>query len=216
MQLLGRHAGFIAANATLARPDQILCLVPEMPFTLDRDGGVIDVLAERLTQRVHAVIVASEGVALGPAAALFVGLAICGFDESLSDADGLGLLREVGLVPFTFIVGLRRGRRFSPGSGEAAPSPWRSRLRSWSPSPACVRSSPRCSTSRLPIAPACSPGARRTRRRAGRERSSHDGRPGGGLLVGLPSDLPGLGGSHLRCVLAEAPQGQSRRLHGVV
>ena len=45
---MGRHAGFIAANATLARPDVNLCLVPEVPFTLEGHGGVIDLLAERL------------------------------------------------------------------------------------------------------------------------------------------------------------------------
>ena len=48
VKLMGRHAGFIAANATLARPDVNLCLVPEVPFTLDGEGGVIDVLADRL------------------------------------------------------------------------------------------------------------------------------------------------------------------------
>ena len=57
---MGRHAGFIAANATLARPDVNLCLVPEV-FTLDGDGGLVDVLAERLARRRHAVVVVAEG-----------------------------------------------------------------------------------------------------------------------------------------------------------
>ena len=61
VKLMGRHSGFIAANATLARPDVNLCLVPEVPFTLDGEGGVIDVLAERLTRRHHAVVVVAEG-----------------------------------------------------------------------------------------------------------------------------------------------------------
>ena len=61
VKLMGRHAGFIAANATLARPDVNLCLVPEVPFTLDGDGGLLDVLAERLTRRHHAVVVVAEG-----------------------------------------------------------------------------------------------------------------------------------------------------------
>ena len=63
VKLMGRHAGFIAANATLARPDVNLCLVPEVPFTLDGDGGVLDLLEVRLTQRGHAVIVVAEGAA---------------------------------------------------------------------------------------------------------------------------------------------------------
>jgi 6-phosphofructokinase 1 len=61
VKLMGRHAGFIAANATLARPDVNLCLVPEVPFTLGGRGGVIDLLAERLRRRRHAVVVVAEG-----------------------------------------------------------------------------------------------------------------------------------------------------------
>ena len=61
VKLMGRHAGFIAAHATLARPDVNLCLIPEVPFTLDGSGGVLDVLAERLTRRRHAVVVVAEG-----------------------------------------------------------------------------------------------------------------------------------------------------------
>ncbi len=61
VKLMGRHSGFIAANATLARPDVNLCLIPEVPFTLDGDGGVLDVLAGRLKQRHHAVVVVAEG-----------------------------------------------------------------------------------------------------------------------------------------------------------
>jgi 6-phosphofructokinase 1 len=61
VKLMGRHSGFIAANATLARPDVNLCLVPEVPFTLDGEGGVVDVLAERLARRHHAVVVVAEG-----------------------------------------------------------------------------------------------------------------------------------------------------------
>ena len=61
VKLMGRHAGFIAANATLARPDVNVCLVPEVPFTLDGEGGLLDVLVARLTRRRHAVIVVAEG-----------------------------------------------------------------------------------------------------------------------------------------------------------
>jgi 6-phosphofructokinase 1 len=61
VKLMGRHCGFIAAHATLARPDVNLCLIPEVPFTLDGEGGVLDVLADRLARRRHAVVVVAEG-----------------------------------------------------------------------------------------------------------------------------------------------------------
>ena len=56
-----------------------------------------------------------KGVAIGPAAALFVGLAVGAIDEALSGADGLGLLRELGLVLFTYTVGLASGPTFVAG-----------------------------------------------------------------------------------------------------
>ena len=34
VKLMGRHSGFIAANATLANADVNFCLVPEVPFSL--------------------------------------------------------------------------------------------------------------------------------------------------------------------------------------
>ena len=57
----------------------------------------------------------ARGVALGPAAALFVGLAIGAIDESLSGAPGLALLRELGLVLFTYTIGLASGPTFVNG-----------------------------------------------------------------------------------------------------
>jgi 6-phosphofructokinase 1 len=58
VKLMGRHAGFIAAYATLANGDVNFCLVPEVPFTMD---GFLKVLEERLARRGHAVVVAAEG-----------------------------------------------------------------------------------------------------------------------------------------------------------
>jgi 6-phosphofructokinase 1 len=58
VKLMGRHAGFIAAYATLANSDVNFCLVPEVPFTMD---GFLEALEERVTKRGHAVVVAAEG-----------------------------------------------------------------------------------------------------------------------------------------------------------
>ena len=58
---MGRHAGFIAAHAALARPDVNLCLVPEVPFTLDGNGGIWTCSRSGSTRRRHAVVVVAEG-----------------------------------------------------------------------------------------------------------------------------------------------------------
>ena len=58
VKLMGRHAGFIAAAATVASQDVNFCLVPEQPFELD---GLLDALERRLENKEHAVIVVAEG-----------------------------------------------------------------------------------------------------------------------------------------------------------
>ncbi len=61
VKLMGRHAGFIAAHATLASSDVNFCLIPERPFTLDGEGGLLHALERRLAAKHHAVIVVAEG-----------------------------------------------------------------------------------------------------------------------------------------------------------
>jgi len=58
VKLMGRESGFIAAYATLANADVNICLVPEVPFTLE---GLMSEIEERLERRGHMVIVAAEG-----------------------------------------------------------------------------------------------------------------------------------------------------------
>ncbi len=61
VKLMGRHAGFIAAAATVASSDVNICLVPEVPFALEGPGGLLAAIVERLRTRRHAVIVVAEG-----------------------------------------------------------------------------------------------------------------------------------------------------------
>ena len=61
VKLMGRDAGFIAANATMASSDVNVCLVPEVPFRLDGPNGVLAYLERRLVRRGHAVLVVAEG-----------------------------------------------------------------------------------------------------------------------------------------------------------
>jgi 6-phosphofructokinase 1 len=61
VKLMGRDSGFIAAGATLASNDVNFCLVPEVPFTLEGEGGFLDVLEKRLDNKRHAVVAVAEG-----------------------------------------------------------------------------------------------------------------------------------------------------------
>lgn len=61
VKLMGRHSGFIAAHAALASGDVNFCLVPEVPFTLEGEAGLLRCLERRLEERRHAVVVVAEG-----------------------------------------------------------------------------------------------------------------------------------------------------------
>ena len=58
VKLMGRDSGFIAAYSALVNNQVNFCLVPEVPFTLER---FLSALQERLERRSHAVIVVAEG-----------------------------------------------------------------------------------------------------------------------------------------------------------
>jgi 6-phosphofructokinase 1 len=58
VKLMGRDSGFIAAYSVLADSQVNFCLVPEVPFTLER---LLAELTRRLEGRGHAVIVVAEG-----------------------------------------------------------------------------------------------------------------------------------------------------------
>jgi 6-phosphofructokinase 1 len=61
VKLMGRHAGFIAAAATVASQDVNFCLVPEVPFALHGKGGLLAALERRLARKGHSVLVVAEG-----------------------------------------------------------------------------------------------------------------------------------------------------------
>ena len=61
VKLMGRHAGFIAAAATVASQEVNFCLVPEVPFALSGPGGLLAALERRLERKSHAVVVVAEG-----------------------------------------------------------------------------------------------------------------------------------------------------------
>lgn len=61
VKLMGRESGFIAARAALALKEVNFVLIPEAPFVLEGEGGLLPALEDRLKSRGHAVIVAAEG-----------------------------------------------------------------------------------------------------------------------------------------------------------
>ena len=86
VKLMGRHSGFIAAHATLASSDVNFCLVPEVPFTLEGRGGLLDALERRLAHKPHAVVVVAEGA----------GQDLLGTAAAERDASGNLRLRDIG------------------------------------------------------------------------------------------------------------------------
>lgn len=61
VKLMGRNAGFIAAEATKSCGDVNFCLIPEAKFPLYGEGGLLEVLQQRILDRHHALIAVAEG-----------------------------------------------------------------------------------------------------------------------------------------------------------
>ena len=61
VKLMGRHSGFIACYAALANHEVDFVLVPEVPFKLEGDNGLLCHLRRRVRDQGHAVVVVAEG-----------------------------------------------------------------------------------------------------------------------------------------------------------
>jgi 6-phosphofructokinase 1 len=86
VKLMGRDAGFIAAEATKASGDVNFCLVPEAEFPLDGENGLIAALERRIRERGHALIAVAEGA----------GTHLLGESDE-RDASGNLLHKDIGL-----------------------------------------------------------------------------------------------------------------------
>ncbi len=87
VKLMGRHAGFIAGGATVASQDVNFCLIPEVPFALDGERGLLAAVERRILQRAHAVIVVAEGA----------GQDLLEPDGQTRDASGNVKFKDIGL-----------------------------------------------------------------------------------------------------------------------
>src|SRR5215472_4840636 len=61
VKLMGRHAGFLTAEATVASQDVNFTLIPELPFQLEGECGFLSALERRILNRGHGVIAVAEG-----------------------------------------------------------------------------------------------------------------------------------------------------------
>ncbi len=61
VKLMGRHAGLIAAGATVVNQEVDFTLVPEIPFPLTGEDGFLPALEKRMKNHSHAVVVVAEG-----------------------------------------------------------------------------------------------------------------------------------------------------------
>jgi len=61
VNLMGRHSGFIAAHAAIAARGVDVCLVPEVPFTLEGDDGLLNYIEARVAEKGSCVVVVAEG-----------------------------------------------------------------------------------------------------------------------------------------------------------
>ena len=87
VKLMGRHAGFLTAEATVASQDVNFTLIPEVPFRLEGEGGFLAALERRVVKRAHAVIAVAEGS----------GQQLLGNAGNERDASGNVRLRDIGL-----------------------------------------------------------------------------------------------------------------------
>jgi 6-phosphofructokinase 1 len=83
VKLMGRHAGFITAGATVASQDVNFALIPEVPFSLEKFLGA---LKRRMVAKSHAVIAVAEGA----------GQDLLAADGSQRDASGNVKLKDIG------------------------------------------------------------------------------------------------------------------------
>lgn len=61
VKIMGRQSGQIAASAALAQRDVNYVLIPEVPFDLEGERGLLASLEMRLRERGHCVILVAEG-----------------------------------------------------------------------------------------------------------------------------------------------------------
>ena len=102
VKLMGRHAGFIAAGASVVSQEVNFTLVPEIAFPLEGEGGFLMALERRMRARHHAVVVVAEGA----------GQHLFAATEQQRDASGNLLSEDIGRLLGNRIKGYFAERDF--------------------------------------------------------------------------------------------------------
>ena len=84
---MGRHSGFIVCYASLAKSDANYVLIPEVPFSLEGENGLLCHVRRRIERSGHAVIVVAEGA----------GQDLIGKASNETDASGNVRLTDIGM-----------------------------------------------------------------------------------------------------------------------
>ncbi len=89
VKLMGRDSGFIASYASIANSVVNVCLIPEVPFSLGGENGLLQALERRFDMKKdHAVIVVAEGA----------GQNLFEKSQEIKDASGNILKHDIGLL----------------------------------------------------------------------------------------------------------------------
>jgi len=86
VKVMGRDSGFIAAFTALADNSVNYVLIPEIPFRLEGEKGLLKHLERRLTGRGHAVVIVAEGA----------GQELVHADAGATDASGNARFGDIG------------------------------------------------------------------------------------------------------------------------
>ena len=93
VKLMGRHSGFIACYAALAKNDADFVLIPEVPFRMDGENGFLASLRRLVQQQGHAVVVLAEG-----AGQHLPHDVVRSAGNATTDASGNQRLRDIGVL----------------------------------------------------------------------------------------------------------------------
>ena len=87
VKLMGRRSGYIACHTALASGNANFVMIPEVPFSLKGENGLLECLRRRLEVANHACIIVAEGA----------GQDLMELDETHRDASGNVILEDIGL-----------------------------------------------------------------------------------------------------------------------